>query len=154
MRPGGFVPAHVHRSQWERFEGVSGALRFRLGRRQLTAAVGDIVVAPPGTAHGFRNATREVAHFRIELSPPRRGEEGLRTLFGLQCEGRIRVTRFTARPLLQVAVLFDEYLDEVHLPLVPFRAQRVLFRALGRAGRRRGYRAIFPELRSVRNVIE
>jgi hypothetical protein len=30
--------------------------------------------------------------------------------------GRVRVTRFAARPLLQIAVLFDEYLDEVHLP--------------------------------------
>jgi hypothetical protein len=57
----------------------------------------------------------------------------------------VRVTRFSARPLLQVAVLFDEYLDEVHLPLVPFRLQRVAFRLIARLGRRRGYRAAFPE---------
>jgi hypothetical protein len=81
----------------------------------------------------------------IELRPPRRGEEGLRALFGLQRDGRVRVTRFTARPLLQIAVLFDEYLDEVHLPLIPFRVQRVAFRALARAGRRCGYGALFPE---------
>jgi hypothetical protein len=57
----------------------------------------------------------------------------------------VRLTRFTARPLLQVAVLFDEYLDEVHLPVIPVRAQRVAFGALARLGRQRGYCSTFPE---------
>jgi quercetin dioxygenase-like cupin family protein len=145
VRPGGFVPPHVHASQWERFEGVSGELHFRLGLRQRILRPGDVLVVPPGRAHGLRNASDEVAHFLIELSPPRRGEEGLRALFGLQRDGRVRITRFTARPLLQVAVLFDEYLDEVHLPVVPFRLQRHVFRALAWVGRRRGYGSEFPE---------
>jgi quercetin dioxygenase-like cupin family protein len=145
VRPGGFVPAHVHASQWERFEGVSGELRFRLGRRRQTLRAGDVIEIPPRMSHGLRNVGSDVAHFLIELSPPRRGEEGLRTLFGLQQDGRIRVTRFTARPLLQVAVLFDEYLDEVHLPLLPVRVQRLAFGALARLGTWRGYGAAFPE---------
>ena len=145
VRAGGFVPAHVHTSQWERFEGVSGELCFRIGLRRRRLGAGEVLHIPPGTTHGLRNATPDVAHFLIELSPPRRGEDGLRTLFGLQTDGRVRVTRFTARPLLQVAVLFDEYLDEVHLPLIPFRVQRVAFRALARLARRRGYCSSFPE---------
>jgi mannose-6-phosphate isomerase-like protein (cupin superfamily) len=145
VRPGGFVPPHVHKSQWERFEGVAGTLRFRLGSRSRLLGAGDVLVVPPGTPHGLRNVGRDVAHFLIELSPPRRGEEGLRALFGLQRDGRVRVTRFTARPVLQVAVLFDEFLDEVHLPIVPFSVQRVAFNVLARWGRRRGYRAAFPE---------
>ena len=145
VRPGGFVPPHVHANQWERFEAVSGELRFRLGLRRRTVGGGDVLVIPPGTAHGLRNVGPDVAHFLIELSPPRRGEEGLRALFGLQRDGRVRVTRFAARPLLQIAVLFDEYLDEVQLPLVPFEVQRLAFRALARIGKRRGYRSAFPE---------
>src|SRR5918999_1090995 len=130
VRPGGFVPAHVHASQWERFEGVAGELRFLVGLRRRSLGPGDVLVVPPGTIHAFTNAGTTEAHFLIALSPPRRGEEGLRALFGLQRDGRVRVTRFTARPLLQVAVLFDEYLDEVHLPLVPFGLQRLAFRVL------------------------
>jgi quercetin dioxygenase-like cupin family protein len=145
VRAGGFVPAHVHASQRERFEGVSGELRFRVGLRRRTLGPGDVLQIPAGTAHGLRNVGAEVAHFLIELSPPRRGEEGLRALFGLQRDARVRVTRFTARPVLQIAVLFDEYLDEVHLPLMPFCVQRLLFGALARLGRRRGYRSSFPE---------
>ena len=136
---------HVHASQWEQFEGVSGTLRFRFGRDMRVVGAGDVLVVSPGTPHGLRNAGREVAHFLIELRPPRRGEEGLRALFGLQMDGRVRVTRFTARPLLQIAVLFDEYLDEVHLPLVPVAVQRAVFRTLARLGKRRGYRSTFPE---------
>jgi quercetin dioxygenase-like cupin family protein len=145
VRPGGIVPPHIHASQWERFEGVSGELHFRLGLRAQVLGAGDVLVIPPGRPHGLRNAGDEVAHFLIELSPPRRGEEGLRTLFGLQREGRVRITRCSARPLLQVAVLFDEYLDEVHLPVVPWRLQKLAFGALARIGRRRGYRTEFPE---------
>jgi hypothetical protein len=66
-------------------------------------------------------------------------------LFGLQRDGRVRVTGTTARPLLQVAVLFDEYLDEVQLPVIPFRVQRLLFGTVARLGRRRGYRSTFAE---------
>ena len=146
VRPGGYVPVHVHALQVERFEGVSGTLRFRLGRKQVTLGPGDTVVVPAGTPHGFRNVGPETANFLIELIPPLRGEEGLRTLFGLQRDARLRVTGLgVPRPVLQVAVLFDEYLDEIHLPLVPFPVQRVVFRALARLGTWRGYQATFPE---------
>jgi len=149
VRPGGFVPLHVHASQLERFEGISGELRIRVGRTWRTLSAGDVAVVPPGTTHGLRNMSRGIAHFRIELSPPRRGEEGLRVLFGLQTDGRVRVTRYTARPLLQVAVLFDAFLDEVHLPVVPFAVQRGVFRLLAELGRRRGYTSSFPEYSGV-----
>jgi mannose-6-phosphate isomerase-like protein (cupin superfamily) len=146
VRPGGFVPMHVHPGQVERFEGVSGRLRFRVGRRRGTVGPGEAIAVPVGTLHGFRNVGREVAHFRIELTPPLRGEEGLRTLFGLQRDGRMRLTRLgLPRPMLQIAVLFDEYLDEIQVPLLPHRLQRGAFRGLARLGRWRGYSATFPE---------
>jgi predicted methyltransferase MtxX (methanogen marker protein 4) len=47
--------------------------------------------------------------------------------------------------LTHVSVLFDEYLDEIHLALVPLRLQRLLFRALAFLGRRRGYGSNLPE---------
>jgi mannose-6-phosphate isomerase-like protein (cupin superfamily) len=146
VRPGGFVPVHVHGRQVERFEGISGTLRFRLGRRSALVGPGDALAVPAGTPHGFQNVGREVAHFRIELTPPLRGEEGLRTLFGLQRDGRLSVPRRgIPRPFLQLAVLFDEYLDEIHLPVVPLALQRIAFGALARIGERRGYGSSFPE---------
>ena len=146
VRPGGFVPVHVHGVQFERFECLSGTLSFRVGLRRRTLRRGEEIVVPPGTLHGFRNTGHEAAHLLIELTPPLRGEEGLRALFGLQRDGRLRVTRLgVPRPVLQMAVLFDEYLDEIHLPVVPLRVQRLVFGTLAKLGRRRGYRSSFPE---------
>ena len=146
VRPGGFVPVHVHADQLERFEGVSGTLRFRHGCQRGTLGPGDVLIVPAGTAHSLRNVGGEVAHLRIELTPPLRGEQGLRTLFGLQRDGRLRVTRRgLPRPLLQFAVLLDHYLDEIQLPFVPLPLQRVAFKALARFGRWRGYGSTFPE---------
>jgi len=146
VRPGGFVPVHVHGVQFERFEMLSGELSFRVGLRRRTLRRHEAIVVPPGTVHGFRNVSDEVAHVLIELTPPLRGEQGLRTLFGLQRDGRLRVTRFgIPRPLLQFAVLFDEYLDEIHLPVVPLRVQKAVFGVLARLGRWRGHRSSFPE---------
>jgi mannose-6-phosphate isomerase-like protein (cupin superfamily) len=151
VQPGGFVPVHVHGRQVERFEGVAGMLSFRLGRRRVTAGPGDSVTVPAGTLHGFRNVGHGVALFRIELTPPLRGEAGLRTLFGLQRDTRLQVARFgVPRPLLQFAVLLDEYLDEIRLPFVPFPLQRIAFRALARLGRWRGYESTFPEYAGAR----
>ena len=153
VRPGGFVPVHVHGAQVERFECVSGTMRFKLGRRRGTLGPGDVVTVPAGTPHGFRNTGDAVAHFLIELTPPLRGEEGLRTLFGLQRDGRLRLaSRGVPRPVLQLAVLFDEYLDEITLPLVPFAVQRLVFRALARLGKWRGYASTFPEYSAVEAV--
>jgi len=146
VRPGGFVPVNVHGCQVERFEGISGALRFRLGGRRGVLGAGDVLTVPAGAAHGFRNVGDDVAHVLIELTPPLRGEEGLRTLFGMQRDGRLRLTRGgIPRPMLQLAVLFDEYLDEINLPLVPVPVQRVAFRGLAQLGKRRGYASRFPE---------
>jgi hypothetical protein len=44
-----------------------------------------------------------------------------------------------------MAVLFDEYLEEIRLPVVPLAVQRVVFKALAAVGTRRGYDSSFPE---------
>ena len=49
VEPNGAVAAaHVHPSQEERFEVLSGELEFRLGKRKLVAGPGDRVRVPPG----------------------------------------------------------------------------------------------------------
>ena len=47
LAPDGHVPgAHVHPAQEERFEVVSGTMKFRLGRKKIIAHSGDVVVVP------------------------------------------------------------------------------------------------------------
>src|SRR5262249_49227935 len=70
VAPDGRVPgAHVHPVQEERFEVVSGTMRFRRGRETVLAGPGDTLVVPPGTAHRFANAGQGPAVVRVEGRP-------------------------------------------------------------------------------------
>jgi mannose-6-phosphate isomerase-like protein (cupin superfamily) len=52
LRPGGAVPIpHVHPIQRERFEVLSGRMRFRIGLRTRVASPGDVVELPQGVMH-------------------------------------------------------------------------------------------------------
>ncbi|MDQ3823875.1 MAG: cupin domain-containing protein [Actinomycetota bacterium] len=147
VAPGGFVPLHMHPHQEERFEAISGYLRFRLGRERRVVAAGEVVVARPRTAHWFRNESDREAHFRVLVSPAWRTEHVL-LLIGLARDGLIRMRKHGyPTPLLQAAVLGTGPLDEVCLPFVPLGLQKAAFRALAPLGRALGYRSVFPEYR-------
>lgn len=147
VAPGGFVPLHMHPHQEERFEAISGCLRFRLGRERRLVSAGEVVVARPRTAHWFRNESEDEAHFRVRVRPAWRTEHVL-LLIGLARDGLIRMRKHGyPTPLLQAAVLGTGPLDEVCLPYVPLGLQKAAFRALAPVGRALGYRSVFPEYR-------
>ena len=62
----GHVPgAHVHPLQEERFEVVSGRMKFRKGLKTIVAEAGDVVTVEPGKIHKFENAGDEPAVARV-----------------------------------------------------------------------------------------
>src|ERR1700694_2695268 len=70
LRPGGAVPIpHVHPIQTERFEVLSGRIRFRIGLRTRIAGPGDVVEVEPGVMHSFANAGDEEARLHVEVRP-------------------------------------------------------------------------------------
>jgi len=68
--PGGGLPPHLHPRQEERWSVVEGEVRFQLGRgkRMITAADGEMVVAP-GTKHGLTNVSDRQVHARCYVVP-------------------------------------------------------------------------------------
>src|SRR3954463_5409521 len=67
LRPGGAVPIpHVHPIQTQRFQLVSGRMKFRVGCRTVIAGPGDVVEVDPGVMHSFANAGEEEATLRVE----------------------------------------------------------------------------------------
>ena len=68
--PGGAVAAaHLHPSQWERFEVVSGTLGAKVGGKEIDAGPGQVVGVAPGTAHTWR--PRSPAHDAVLAAPLR-----------------------------------------------------------------------------------
>ncbi len=89
VHPDGKVPgAHVHPVQEERFEVVSGVMKFKLGRKLVTAGPGETLVVPAGTSHKFENAGDEPAVLRVEVRPALRMDQLWETATALAEEGR------------------------------------------------------------------
>ena len=130
LRPGGKVPVpHVHPIQSERFEVVSGQVRFRLGLRTFVAGPGEVVEAPPGVAHGFANAGDGVAELRVEVRPALRMEEMFAEVVALAEAGKL-TRRGLPRNPLTLARLARRYDQEAHAPLLNVAVQRVLLAPL------------------------
>jgi mannose-6-phosphate isomerase-like protein (cupin superfamily) len=63
------APLHVHHRDDEAWYVLEGALRFRLGEREVEAPAGSAVFAPRGTPHTFWNPRREPARYLIVMTP-------------------------------------------------------------------------------------
>src|SRR4051812_24826745 len=109
LRPGGAVPLlHVHPVQTERFEVITGRMRFRLGFRRLTVGPGEIVVVAPGVVHGFANPGAAEALVRVDVTPALDMEHMLADVVSLAHAGRL-TRRGMPRSLRDLAALAVRY---------------------------------------------
>jgi mannose-6-phosphate isomerase-like protein (cupin superfamily) len=134
----GHVPgAHVHPEQEERFEVVSGTMKFRLGGKKVVAGPGDVVVVPPGARHKFANGGDTEAHVRVEVRPALKMEELLENTVALAVEGKTN-RKGMPKPI-HLALFVAEYEREVRAPFPPAAVVKALMAPLAAMGRRLGY---------------
>src|SRR5215831_11704365 len=137
LRPDGKVPgSHVHPVLEERFRVLAGEVRFRLGRRSVTAHSGDVLTVPPSTVHRFANVDGKPAHVRVEVTPAMRMEQLLETAATLAREGRT-LPNGLPRPL-DFALFLREFEPEVGVPFAPRWLVHALTAPLAWIGRRLG----------------
>jgi quercetin dioxygenase-like cupin family protein len=136
VEPHGRVPGgHVHPTQQERFEVLSGTMKFRKGLRTVIAGPGDTVVVPPGDFHKFANAGDEPAVVRVTVEPALRMEQLFETVANLAQEGRI--FRSGMPKPLDLALFMREFEAEVQAPVAPGLVRAVMA-PLAWLGSRRG----------------
>lgn len=136
---------HRHPSLVETFRCVSGSMKIRLGSDVARLARGELARVPVGVIHGFVNDGSEPLVVESEVIFPagyRRDHDLMR--FAAIYDG-LRRTRPVPRsgepPMLQMAVLMTAYDPAIRQPGIA----GMLMKPLAWAGRRRGYRAEFPE---------
>jgi quercetin dioxygenase-like cupin family protein len=144
VEPRGFAAAeHVHPSQEERFEILSGEIRYRVGGVERVAGAGEELVIPRGVNHVWENAGDDDLHMIIEFRPAQRTEEFFESYFGLGQDGLTNPK--TGLPnLVRMAVLLNEFREEIHLSRPPLLVQRIVFGTLALVGRLLGYPARYP----------
>jgi quercetin dioxygenase-like cupin family protein len=137
LTPDGAVPGmHVHPNQEERFEILSGNVRFRKGFRKIDATAGDVVVVEPGKAHKFKNDGEDGAAMRVRVTPALDMERLFETAVGLAQDGR--VTKKGMPKPLDLALFVQEFKDEVRGPGSPGWIQRASLAPLALLARGRG----------------
>jgi quercetin dioxygenase-like cupin family protein len=148
LDPHGQVPGgHVHPVQEERFEVVSGTMRFRKGLKTVVATAGDVVVVPPGTYHRFTNGGDGPAVVRVQVTPALRMEELYETAVALAREGRTLPTGMP-KPL-DLALFMREFEQEVTAAFAPG-VVRAVMAPLAWLGARRGLDARYRRARARR----
>ena len=137
LTPDGHVPGmHVHPAQEERFEILSGGVRFRKGVKKIDAEAGDVVVVEPGKAHKFENRGEEGAVMRVRVTPALEMERLFETAVALAEDGR--VTKKGMPKPLDLALFVSEFRDEVRGPGSPGWIQRASLAPLAFLAKRRG----------------
>lgn len=128
-RPHGLVAQpHVHTSQVERFEVLSGEMRLVLGRQSHVLGVGDRMAVPVGVPHRQLPSGRGDGHVRVTVSPAGRTEEFLRRLARLSREGQFN--RFGLPRPVAAANLVLDFADTGHAAVPPLAVQRRLARMI------------------------
>jgi mannose-6-phosphate isomerase-like protein (cupin superfamily) len=138
LSPDGNVPGtHVHPEQEERFEIVSGTMKFRLGFKKIVAGPGETVVVPAGARHRFDNAGDEPVEVRVEVRPALKMEALLENTVALAREGK--TTRKGMPKPIHLALFVREYEREVRAPFPPPAIVKALMAPLASFARRRGH---------------
>jgi mannose-6-phosphate isomerase-like protein (cupin superfamily)/uncharacterized protein YndB with AHSA1/START domain len=132
---------HVHPRQSERHEIISGQMVLSVAGQERLLGPGDVVDVPAGTPH--RTIGRGPVEVRFEVRPALRQEMLVETFSGLARDGKVSTRG--APNLLQLAVIAREFEQENHGTRPPLAMQRALLGPLAAVGRRRGYRAWYPQ---------
>lgn len=126
-RPRGFLAqAHVHGTQAERLEVVSGTMKIEMGGREHVLTAGQSFEVPPGAPHRQVPVGDGAGVVRIQVRPAGRTQAFLQRLAELCREGKITRIGFP-RPVAG-AELVLEYAGVGHAANPSLRAQRTLAR--------------------------
>jgi mannose-6-phosphate isomerase-like protein (cupin superfamily) len=145
LRPGPYVvKSHVHPKQEESFVVLEGRFGYRIGDREGVAEPGETLVCPVKVPHSQWNAGDGALRIYYEHRPALTSAEiFFETFFGLSRDGQL--TKKGELKMLQGAVLIQEVGDFIRPSSPPLFMQDPLFVPLAAIGRRRGYRARYPE---------
>lgn len=141
VRPGGGVPAlHIHPRAEERFEVLGGRMALQDGDRSLTLEPGGRHAVRAGVPHAWRNDGEEELHFFVEVSPAGRFEDVVEAAFAA---GRAAHAAGRDRPgLLQLAITFAAFRDELVVTSPPRWLQPLAFAVLVPLARLTGHRPV------------
>lgn len=133
-RPRGFfLQRHVHPSQAERLEVISGAMKVMIDGQEHLLSEGQSIEVPVGTPHTQLPVGDGSARVRIQVRPAGRTKEFLEELARLGREGKV-TRRGYPRPSAAARLVLG-FSDTGHATVPPLSVQRATARAVLAAAR-------------------
>lgn len=138
-------PKHIHPTYDETFTVLEGRFSFLLNKRAIIIGEGETIVVKRGMAHTFSPADPgKVCSFLLEANPPGRLSEVIRTIWGLALDGKTN-SKGQPKEFWQGIAIGSELRDDTIFASPPPLLQRILFKLLGPAANKKGYRGIYDK---------
>lgn len=134
---------HVHPNCTETFSVIEGDVEFTLDGNKQTLAAGASITVEPGTPHSFRNESKSLASFEVEIRPSEETTDVIATLFGLAHDGN--VTDNGKPNFLHAMVFADATAQDTYFTSPPRPLMNLLTTVFAPIGRALGYQAINPK---------
>jgi quercetin dioxygenase-like cupin family protein len=132
-------PEHIHPYQENRFQLLSGELRFCINGKEQTALAGDIVSVPKNVPHHFWNPGTVEAHYIQEFFPALRIDTLFETFFALARDGKLN--KKGAPNIFRAALIMLAHQKEIRLYKPNWNIQKLVFTVLAPVGKLLGYKA-------------
>lgn len=140
-KSGGFKVNHLHQSDDETFEVLSGTLTYKLNNIEQKASVGEKIFLPRGKAHAHWNNDDEDLVFVQTIKPCGDAIGFLETLFTMGAQGKLDKTG--QPPFLQVMVWINDLENKTFLADIPVGIQKFLAFILSPLAKLLGYRVSY-----------
>lgn len=136
---------HIHATQEERFEVISGRLGVMLRGKKQVLGPGDRIVLPARVKHQWWNAGDDEVYFRVTVVPARNLEIVLEVLANMAYAGKLNKKGMPKDPF---HLANFGRLSETYLPVVPIWMQKVGLAMGSSIARVLGYDPTFAQYRT------
>ncbi|MEK7264288.1 MAG: cupin domain-containing protein [Bacteroidota bacterium] len=143
VAPKGYVPVrHIHTSQNEHFEILSGSLRIELNGETKNLKAGDKIIVPQGQPHQWWNDSADAAvKAKIRFEPALKTEIFFEQFFGLANDGK---TKIDGSPkFMQIMAMSNEY--DIYISGPPVLLQKIMSFVLGSIARLSGFKKYYKK---------
>jgi mannose-6-phosphate isomerase-like protein (cupin superfamily) len=134
---------HYHPIQTEDFTIMVGELTVRINGQVTVFKTGDKIHIPPNTVHSMWNASDTETVVNWQIRPALDTEYFFETVTGLANDGKVGPNGVP--PLLQTALLAQQYSSVFRLTKPSLGVQKVVFSLLSPIARLLGYRSMYHQ---------
>ncbi len=131
-------PEHIHPNQENRFQVISGELRFRINGKEKTAYPGDLVSISRNTPHYFWNSGTVEAHYIQEFYPALHIETLFETFFALARDGKLNEKG--SPNIFQASLIMLAHEKELRLSKPSWAIQKFVFKVISPVSKILGYK--------------